>query len=153
MPKMTSMVLAIILAALAMARHQIMVSAIPMQKSPFLISMFGSTRMANAFLMPAWLLVNIAVAMIRLRESGTLCISSETLLTWYQRQRFSYASPVSYWAPFTDSGCGFHDASWRTNWSSTAYLNDGSNGCVNMHTSDAGTAYDSLTQYEPVIVY
>ena len=80
MPKMTSMVLAIILAALAMARHQIMVSAIPMQKSPFLISMFGSTRMANAFLMPAWLLVNIAVAMIRLRESGTLCISSEILL-------------------------------------------------------------------------
>lgn len=65
----------------------------------------------------------------------------------------AYASPVSYWAPFTDSGCGFHDASWRTNWSSTAYLNDGSNGCVNMHTSDAGTAYDSLTQYEPVIVY
>lgn len=65
----------------------------------------------------------------------------------------AYASPVSYWAPFTDSGCGFHDASWRTDWSSTAYLNNGSNGCVNMHTSDAGTAYDSLSQYEPVIVY
>lgn len=34
----------------------------------------------------------------------------------------SYASPVSYWMPFTLSGCGFHDASWRTDWSKTAYL-------------------------------
>lgn len=65
----------------------------------------------------------------------------------------SYASKVSYWSPFTESGCGFHDASWRTNWSSTAYINDGSNGCVNMHTSDAGTAFAALSQYEPVIIY
>lgn len=65
----------------------------------------------------------------------------------------SYASPVSYWAPFTQSGCGFHDASWRTDWSSTAYLTGGSHGCVNMHTYDAGTAYADMEQNEPVVIY
>lgn len=37
----------------------------------------------------------------------------------------NYASKVSYWMPFTMSGCGLHDASWRTDWSSTAYLKAG----------------------------
>ncbi len=64
-----------------------------------------------------------------------------------------YASPVTYWSPFTLSGCGFHDASWRHNWSSSAYLNDGSNGCVNMHPADAGTAFKALSVKEPVIIY
>ena len=64
-----------------------------------------------------------------------------------------YSSKVQYWAQFTDSGCGFHDASWRHNWSKTAYLNDGSNGCANMHPSDAAGAYNSLEVNEPVIIY
>lgn len=64
-----------------------------------------------------------------------------------------YASPVNYWSPFTLSGEGFHDASWRTNWSKTAYLNNGSNGCVNMHPSDAGTAYKAMSPKEPVVIY
>ena len=64
-----------------------------------------------------------------------------------------YASPVTYWTPFTLSGCGFHDASWRKNWSKTAYLTDGSNGCVNMHPADAGVAFKALSNKEPVIVY
>lgn len=71
----------------------------------------------------------------------------------------SYASKVQYWSQFTDSGCGFHDASWRKNWSKTAYLSSGSvttggsHGCANMHPSDAGTAYHDLQVNEPVIVY
>ena len=65
----------------------------------------------------------------------------------------AYASPVSYWAPFTESGCGFHDASWRTNWSTTAYVNNGSNGCVNMHTYDAPNAFNDLSVDEPVVIY
>lgn len=64
-----------------------------------------------------------------------------------------YSSKVQYWAQFTDSGCGFHDASWRHNWSKTAYLTDGSNGCANMHPSDAAGAYNSLEVNEPVIIY
>lgn len=65
----------------------------------------------------------------------------------------SYTQPVSYWSAFTNSGVGFHDASWRSNWSKSAYLSDGSNGCVNMHPSDAGTAYHAIVVHEPVIVY
>ena len=71
----------------------------------------------------------------------------------------NYTSKVQYWSQFTNSGCGFHDASWRKNWSKTAYLNGdnvatgGSHGCANMHPSDAGTAYHALQVDEPVIVY
>ncbi|WP_251548255.1 L,D-transpeptidase family protein [Limosilactobacillus caecicola] len=65
----------------------------------------------------------------------------------------AYTQPVSYWSAFTNSGVGFHDASWRTNWSKTAYISDGSNGCVNMHPSDAGAAYKAIVVHEPVIVY
>lgn len=65
----------------------------------------------------------------------------------------SYASKVNYWSPFTLTGCGFHDASWRHNWSKTAYLNDGSHGCINMQPSVAGQAYHDLKQNEPVIIY
>ena len=32
-------------------------------------------------------------------------------------------------------------------------LNDGSNGCANMHPSDAAGAYNSLEVNEPVIIY
>lgn len=64
-----------------------------------------------------------------------------------------YSVKVKYWAPFTMGGEGFHDASWRTNWSSTAYLSDGSGGCVNTPPSIMPTVYANLSQYEPVIVY
>ena len=64
-----------------------------------------------------------------------------------------YASKVNYWSPFTDTGCGFHDASWRHNWSKTAYLSDGSHGCINMHPSVAGQAFHYLQKNEPVIIY
>lgn len=65
----------------------------------------------------------------------------------------SYASKVNYWSPFTLTGCGFHDASWRHNWSKTAYLSDGSHGCINMQASVAGQAFHDLKQNEPVIIY
>ena len=65
----------------------------------------------------------------------------------------SYASKVNYWSPFTLTGCGFHDASWRHNWSKTSYLSDGSHGCINMQPSVAGQAFHDLKQNEPVIIY
>lgn len=64
-----------------------------------------------------------------------------------------YSVKVQYWAPFTNSGQGFHDASWRKNWSSTAYLTDGSGGCVNTPPSIMQTVYNNLSEYEPVIIY
>ncbi|MEH7503578.1 L,D-transpeptidase family protein [Neobacillus drentensis] len=65
----------------------------------------------------------------------------------------SYEVKVDYWAPFTNSGQGFHDASWRSNWSSNAYLNAGSGGCVNTQSSIMKTVYNNLSTYEPVVIY
>ena len=64
-----------------------------------------------------------------------------------------YSVPVSYWAPFTNSGQGFHDAGWRTNWSSNAYLTAGSGGCINVSPSVMKAVYDNLSVYQPVVVY
>ncbi|KHD84467.1 L,D-transpeptidase family protein [Bacillus ginsengihumi] len=65
----------------------------------------------------------------------------------------NYSIKVSYWAPFTNSGCGFHDASWRKNWAKDAYLKQGSGGCVNTPPSAMKTVYNNISQYEPVIIY
>lgn len=65
----------------------------------------------------------------------------------------NYSVKVNYWAQFTSSGCGFHDASWRTDWSSTAYLTNGSGGCANTPSQNMKSVYDSLSQKEAVVVY
>ncbi|MBW7987247.1 L,D-transpeptidase family protein [Lactobacillus helveticus] len=65
----------------------------------------------------------------------------------------SYASPVKYWMPFTLSGCGFHDASWRTDWSKKAYLRGGSHGCVNVKPSEIRKVWNNISKNEPVIIY
>ncbi|WP_042460019.1 L,D-transpeptidase family protein [Neobacillus dielmonensis] len=65
----------------------------------------------------------------------------------------SYRVEVQYWAPFTNDGQGFHDASFRSNWASNAYLNDGSHGCVNTPPSVMKTVYANLSTYEPVVIY
>lgn len=65
----------------------------------------------------------------------------------------SYASPVKYWMPFTLSGCGFHDASWRTDWSKKAYLKGGSHGCVNVKPSEIRSVWNNVKKNEPVIIY
>lgn len=65
----------------------------------------------------------------------------------------AYKCKVQYWAQFTNDGCGFHDAWWRTNWSKDAYLTQGSDGCANIRPDQAGQVYNSLSVNEPVIVY
>ncbi|WP_231687893.1 L,D-transpeptidase family protein [Bacillus sp. FJAT-27251] len=65
----------------------------------------------------------------------------------------TYSIQVDYWAPFTNSGQGFHDASWRTNWNSNAYLTAGSGGCVNVQANVMKTVYDNLNVHDPVVVY
>ena len=65
----------------------------------------------------------------------------------------AYASKVSYWMPFTLTGCGLHDASWRTDWSSTAYLDGGSHGCVNIRPSEIKSVWDAVDVHMPVVVF
>ncbi|SMQ84931.1 peptidoglycan transpeptidase precursor, ErfK-YbiS-YhnG family [Bacillus sp. OV166] len=64
-----------------------------------------------------------------------------------------YSVKVNYWAPFTNDGQGFHDAGFRSNWSSQAYLNAGSHGCVNTPPDVMKTVYNNLSTYEPVVIY
>lgn len=65
----------------------------------------------------------------------------------------SYTEKVKYWAPFTNDGQGFHDAPWRSNWASNAYLNAGSHGCVNTPPNIMKAVYDNLSTYDPVVIY
>lgn len=65
----------------------------------------------------------------------------------------NYKVKVKYWAPFTMTGDGLHDASWRSNWSSNAYIKYGSGGCINTPPSIMKKVYDNVQQYEPVVIY
>ena len=78
---------------------------------------------------------------------------SPSTLRGYNDDGSKYASPVQYWMPFTLSGCGFHDASWRNDWSKTAYLNGGSHGCVNIRPSEIHSVWSNVTKDMPVIIY
>ncbi|WP_396953722.1 L,D-transpeptidase [Neobacillus mesonae] len=78
---------------------------------------------------------------------------TNAVLTGRENGKITYQTPVKYWAPFTNDGQGFHDASWRGNWGSKTYLTSGSHGCVNTPPSIMQTVYANLSTYEPVIVY
>ena len=66
---------------------------------------------------------------------------------------WEYESPVTYWMPFTHTGCGFHDATWQYSFGGDAYLWRGSHGCVNMYYYDAEELYYMLDEGTPVIVH
>ena len=78
---------------------------------------------------------------------------SPSVLRGYNDDGSKYASKVQYWMPFTLSGCGLHDASWRTDWSKTAYLKGGSHGCVNIKPGEVKKVWNNVIKNEPVIVY
>ena len=66
-----------------------------------------------------------------------------------------YQKNVTYWMPFiTDRQIGLHDASWRVmdDYTKTKYIEDGSQGCVNMRPADARRLYESITAATYVIV-
>ena len=66
--------------------------------------------------------------------------------------QYSYISHVDYWMPFY-SGCGFHDASWRSNFGGSIYRSDGSHGCINLPPSIAPTFYNYVRTGMPVVVF
>lgn len=83
---------------------------------------------------------------IEYKKSPAVLVGSEVGMS-------NYHVPVNYWAPFTLDGEGFHDASWRSNWTSTAYLHSGSGGCVNTPPGVMPSVYNNLSVNEPVVVY
>ena len=78
---------------------------------------------------------------------------SPSVLRGYNDDGSKYASKVQYWMPFTLSGCGLHDASWRTDWSKSAYLTGGSHGCVNIRPAEIRSVWNNVLTNDAVIVY
>ena len=57
--------------------------------------------------------------------------------------------------PFiTERGIGFHDASWwvMDDYTKTKYIENGSQGCVNMRPNDAKRLYENVTTETYVII-
>lgn len=63
-----------------------------------------------------------------------------------------YKSWVNYWMPFY-GGQGLHDASWRSSFGGTIYVNSGSHGCVNLPRDAAAALYNIVWVGMPVIVH
>ncbi|MCR5102393.1 MAG: L,D-transpeptidase [Butyrivibrio sp.] len=59
---------------------------------------------------------------------------------------------VDRWMPFTESQCGFHDATWRSEFGGDIYLSNGSHGCVNLPHDAACQLYDMVAQDTLVVV-
>ena len=78
---------------------------------------------------------------------------SPSVLRGYNDDGSKYASKVQYWMPFTLSGCGLHDASWRNDWSKSAYLTGGSHGCVNIRPAEIRSVWNNVLTNDAVIVY
>ena len=78
---------------------------------------------------------------------------SPSVLRGYNDDGSKYASKVQYWMPFTLSGCGLHDASWRNDWSKSAYLTGGSQGCVNIRPAEIRSVWNNVLTNDAVIVY
>lgn len=74
-----------------------------------------------------------------------------------QRDRYlvgqGYNSHVNYWMAFNWEGCGFHDATWRSNFGGNIYKGNGSHGCVNMPYSKAQEFYGMVGYDTPVVIY
>ena len=64
----------------------------------------------------------------------------------------NYSSPVKYWMPFY-ANTGIHDASWRTVFGGTEYINNGSHGCVNTPEANAEKIFNNIEKGVPVVVY
>lgn len=78
---------------------------------------------------------------------------SPSVLRGYNDDGSKYASKVQYWMPFTLSGCGLHDASWRSDWSKSAYLTGGSHGCVNIRPAEIRSVWNNVLTNDAVVVY
>lgn len=64
-----------------------------------------------------------------------------------------YATHVTYWMPFTWTGTGFHDATWRGNFGGNIWTYNGSHGCCNMPFAKAKELFGLIETMTPVIVY
>ena len=67
-------------------------------------------------------------------------------------EEYGYAETVKYWMPFY-ANTGIHDASWRSSFGGSEYLNNGSHGCVNTPPANAEKIFNNIEKGVPVVVY
>lgn len=65
---------------------------------------------------------------------------------------YEYESFVNFWMPF-NGGVGMHDATWRSSFGGSIYINSGSHGCVNLPYSKAKAIYENIETGTPIICY
>lgn len=65
----------------------------------------------------------------------------------------NYSSHVDYWMPFDWSGCGLHDAPWRSSFGGDIYLTRGSHGCVNIPPGVMPRIFEESFVGMPVVLY
>lgn len=65
-----------------------------------------------------------------------------------------YQTPCDFFTCFNKNGSAVHDATWRGNWSTEAWLSgDGSHGCLNSSYGDAQWVYENVDYGTPFIVH
>lgn len=64
-----------------------------------------------------------------------------------------YETPVEYWMPIDWTGIGLHDANWRSVFGGQTYINNGSNGCINLPPEFAPQVFETFEIGTPVIVH
>ena len=68
--------------------------------------------------------------------------------------RPEYETPCQFFVAFEHNGSAVHDATWRGDWSTSAWLyGNGSHGCLNSSYSDAQWIYNNIPYGTPFIVH
>lgn len=65
----------------------------------------------------------------------------------------TYRTWVNRWMRLTNTGVGFHDASWRGSFGGQIYISNGSHGCINLPSSYAYSLFDEIEPGIAVFVY
>jgi len=64
-----------------------------------------------------------------------------------------WTSEVDFWMGVTPSGCGFHNAPWRSSFGGTIYTYNGSHGCINLSYANAQALYNLIAVGDVVVIH
>lgn len=64
-----------------------------------------------------------------------------------------WTSQVDFWMGVTPSGCGFHNAPWRSSFGGTIYTYNGSHGCINLSYDNAQALYNLIAVGDVVVIH
>ena len=79
-------------------------------------------------------------------------VPGKTLRGYNPDGTLNYASYVNFWMPF-NRNIGLHDATWRSSFGGSIYVNNGSHGCVNLPYDKAAALYNIVYVGIPVHVH